>query len=237
MKTKAKKTSSTKTKTVDSEHRALSAIFEQNTHQCKDVVSQLKQVKDELHQATENKDWERVVQLKDTISLLKEELTKTRNHNNELDYLMNTGKILFNYYNTFDDDYKPNTVDEFKQLNSKSILNFFTQQGKQQPQQTQKPVVASPPQTSAKRGGLYEQYMEIVDKNFVRQFPSEDNTLCSYCKCRTKQVMPGEGITLCSNCNTVEKTLLEVEKPSYKEPPTEVTYYAYKRINHFRCLS
>ena len=28
--------------------------------------------------------------------------------------------------------------------------------------------------------------------------------------------------------------LIEHEKPSYKEPPKEVCFYAYKRINHFR---
>ena len=28
--------------------------------------------------------------------------------------------------------------------------------------------------------------------------------------------------------------VIEHEKPSYKEPPKEVCFYAYKRINHFR---
>ena len=26
---------------------------------------------------------------------------------------------------------------------------------------------------------------------------------------------------------------MEVEKPSYKEPPSEITYYSYRRINHY----
>ena len=28
--------------------------------------------------------------------------------------------------------------------------------------------------------------------------------------------------------------LIENDKPSYKEPPKEVCFYAYKRINHFK---
>ena len=38
------------------------------------------------------------------------------------------------------------------------------------------------------------------------------------------------------NLNTCvgTKYLIENEKPSYKEPPKEVCFYAYKRINHFR---
>ena len=28
--------------------------------------------------------------------------------------------------------------------------------------------------------------------------------------------------------------LIENEKPSYKEPPKEICFYAYKKINHFK---
>ena len=28
--------------------------------------------------------------------------------------------------------------------------------------------------------------------------------------------------------------LIENDKPSYKEPPKEVCFYAYKKINHFK---
>jgi hypothetical protein len=39
---------------------------------------------------------------------------------------------------------------------------------------------------------------------------------------------------ICNSCSTSVKYLVENEKPSYKEPPKEVCFYAYKRINHFR---
>jgi hypothetical protein len=43
-----------------------------------------------------------------------------------------------------------------------------------------------------------------------------------------------EGIMVCNNCFKSIQYLVENEKPSYKEPPKEVCFYAYKRINHFR---
>ena len=43
-----------------------------------------------------------------------------------------------------------------------------------------------------------------------------------------------EGICICNNCSKSMKYLIENEKPSYKEPPKEVCFYAYKRINHLR---
>ena len=43
-----------------------------------------------------------------------------------------------------------------------------------------------------------------------------------------------EGIQVCKLCHKQTSYLIEHEKPSYKEPPKEVVFYAYKRINHFR---
>ena len=46
--------------------------------------------------------------------------------------------------------------------------------------------------------------------------------------------MEEEGILICNKCSKNKPYLIENEKPSYKEPPKEVCFYAYKRINHFR---
>jgi hypothetical protein len=46
--------------------------------------------------------------------------------------------------------------------------------------------------------------------------------------------MDDEGILVCNLCAKMVPYLLENDKPSYKEPPNEVSFYAYKRINHFK---
>jgi predicted Zn-ribbon and HTH transcriptional regulator len=42
-----------------------------------------------------------------------------------------------------------------------------------------------------------------------------------------------EAILGCSKCGYEEFILVDSEKPSYKDPPREITYFAYKKINHF----
>ena len=37
---------------------------------------------------------------------------------------------------------------------------------------------------------------------------------------------------VCPNCGCEEKILIDCDTPSYKEPPRELTYFAYKKINH-----
>tara|TARA_A100001011_G_scaffold331182_1_gene357440 strand:- start:115 stop:741 length:627 start_codon:yes stop_codon:yes gene_type:complete len=43
-----------------------------------------------------------------------------------------------------------------------------------------------------------------------------------------------EGVLICNKCSNSVKYLIENDKPSYKEPPKEVCFYAYKKINHFK---
>jgi hypothetical protein len=42
-----------------------------------------------------------------------------------------------------------------------------------------------------------------------------------------------DGMMICEHCGHMEQVVVDSEKPSYKEPPPEATYFAYKRINHF----
>jgi len=46
--------------------------------------------------------------------------------------------------------------------------------------------------------------------------------------------MDDEGVLICNVCFKNVQYLIENEKPSYKEPPKEVCFYAYKKINHFK---
>ena len=58
--------------------------------------------------------------------------------------------------------------------------------------------------------------------------------VCSHCNKGEMVMYDSDGILICTNCSRITKYIIEHEKPSYKEPPKEVCFYAYKRINHFR---
>ncbi len=54
--------------------------------------------------------------------------------------------------------------------------------------------------------------------------------------CHKGELIPVEedGVMVCNICSRTTPYLVENDKPSYKEPPKEVCFYAYKRINHFK---
>lgn len=58
--------------------------------------------------------------------------------------------------------------------------------------------------------------------------------VCTHCSKGEMVMYDSDGVLICTNCSKITKYIIEHEKPSYKEPPKEVCFYAYKRINHFR---
>jgi len=58
--------------------------------------------------------------------------------------------------------------------------------------------------------------------------------ICQICNKGELIPLEDEGVLICNTCSRSIPYLIENEKPSYKEPPKEVCFYAYKRINHFK---
>jgi hypothetical protein len=92
---------------------------------------------------------------------------------------------------------------------------------------------APPPVFSREK--LLDSYLRIVDPESTRQGNSTTDTTWSECRvCATDMIFNiNEAYITCPSCGFQESVLIDSDKPSYKDPPREVSYYAYKRINHF----
>lgn len=86
-----------------------------------------------------------------------------------------------------------------------------------------------------KRLNNVQKYLSKQDHAFIT---IDDYTVrTDICKvCGEGELIPveHEGLLVCNKCAAGTSVLIENERPSYKEPPKEVCFYAYKRINHFR---
>jgi hypothetical protein len=75
--------------------------------------------------------------------------------------------------------------------------------------------------------------MSYVDSRFITDKNKEDDVeVCSTCNTQ-KLFVHAEGLMICEKCGVQDYVLIDCDKPSYKEPPKEIAYFAYKRINHF----
>ena len=80
-----------------------------------------------------------------------------------------------------------------------------------------------------------QQYLHNIDHSYINLDRYTYRTdICAQCKHGEMVPIDSEGILVCNKCSNFIVYFVENEKPSYKEPPKEACFYAYKRINHFR---
>ena len=86
-----------------------------------------------------------------------------------------------------------------------------------------------------KNSNIVKKYLSNIDDSFIDVNNFVNNSdICKFCYKGELIPLDDEGILICNVCFKNVPYLIENEKPSYKEPPKEVCFYAYKRINHFK---
>jgi hypothetical protein len=85
------------------------------------------------------------------------------------------------------------------------------------------------------RDKALECYLSALDPNNVQHeaavMSSLEENFGSCPVCDTEMLF-NETFLDCKECGYREYILIDSEKPSYKDPPREMSYYAYKKINH-----
>ena len=74
----------------------------------------------------------------------------------------------------------------------------------------------------------YDLYIEITKSDI------SDTSTCPECNDGEMIKSIYDGVLICNKCFSISKYLIHNDKPAYKEPPKEISFYAYRRINHFK---
>jgi len=196
--------------TVDSKHEELMNDFSKDEDTIKELRAELKQLKSVIKEnAFENID-EKLEHM-DRVRTIKQQIKKMKNRRKE--YLLDNAKYIFEY---FED--KKNIS---KNNNKKKVLNnFFNIEKKVEVEDTKLT------NTKMYLINVDDQFLDI--KDFV-----EEHDRCDNCGGELVHI-DYDGIVVCKKCSKQKQYLVEHEKPSYKDPPNEICFYAYRRINHFR---
>ena len=146
------------------------------------------------------------------------------------DYFFNSGQILYNYYDLQDKIQQGEKTGVSRIVKAKpgSVLAALQETSAQPTPKTASTQIEG-------REVLLEKYLQKVDpehaKTIVTSF-EDPYGVCEQCD-REMTFSTNEALFFCEGCGFQEFVLIDSDKPSYKDPPREVTYYAYKRINHF----
>jgi len=207
-KVKNKKTFSNKTVlTVDKKHNEMMRLFNKNEKIFKILETKKKGL---LEKINREQTITELVRYKDELFFVKKKMKNIKNEKKK--YLLNHSKDLYNYFET-----KKN---ESQQGNNKvKVINSFFSKTK---------IVKD-----EKFIGQNNSFLAKLDNTIVN---IDDYTYNSnICNCGGELIpVQYEGVKICNKCGIQKKYIIEHEKNNYKEPPKEVCFYAYKRINHFK---
>jgi hypothetical protein len=139
----------------------------------------------------------------------------------KVDYFLDNSRYIFDYFENKKDISIGNVVTN----KNKKLESFFK--------------INSSADTSnmieSKNNNIFQKYLSNIDETFldINSFLRQTD-VCQSCYKGELIPMDDEGVLICNLCFKNVQYLIENEKPSYKEPPKEVCFYAYKKINHFK---
>ena len=139
----------------------------------------------------------------------------------KVDYFLDNSRYIFDYFENKMDISTGNVVTN----KNKKLESFF----KINSSGDNSNVIES------KNNNIFQKYLSNIDETFldINSFLRQTD-ICQSCYKGELIPMDDEGVLICNVCFKNIQYLIENEKPSYKEPPKEVCFYAYKKINHFK---
>jgi len=204
---------------------ALQEEYEKLTNDCKTITDEIA--------------YEKVLQNR---KILSKEMDQRTEKNEVYEYFLNTGDILYNYYDIQEkiqngaeapvkqSGYKAKPGSILAALESAAAFSAISDFSLSTPK-----VVKQAQGELLRRDKLLEAYLLKVDPAHARGSHEIDNDPYGECpECKVEMIFSAnEAIFTCTSCGFQDFVLIDSDKPSYKDPPREVSYYAYKRINHF----
>jgi hypothetical protein len=210
------------TSSLDSKHKEFVNEF------IKDEFDTIPRIKEERYMLNkqlelENKlTIEQIMEIKDRIKDINETIKELKHKKNN--YFLNNSKYIFEY---FENKKNINNIEETnKVVTSKNQLLFNIFKIKQEKDKNI---------DENKNKNLVQKYLSNIDESFLDMNAFvRDSDICQNCYKGEMIPLDDEGVLICNICAVNIPYLIENEKPSYKEPPKEVCFYAYKKINHFK---
>ena len=206
--------------TLDGKHKEFLNEFSKNEN---DKIPDLKAEKKELELKLENPALtiEQKLDITDRIKEITSKIKELKSKKKE--YFLDNSKFIFDY---FENKKNISSGTSSEVSNKNKLLNVFFKI-------KQDDTLNILNQT--KNNNIVQKYLCNIDDVFldVNSFVCQTD-ICQYCYKGELIPLEDEGILICNNCSRNIPYLIENEKPSYKEPPKEVCFYAYKRINHFK---
>ena len=239
-----KKASISKT-TLDAIHKE-----QLNTYLCETENLQIyKNELAEFEKQLEMPECKHIYELETKCAVLRSKINKVKDNDDLMNYYLKTGNLLYEYYNVQDKISQGNVIKN-KGKNRQGTIFAALEEAAANHKFSENVINFSDNNIHAvnavsnnidenisiyAREKLLDKYLQIVDPEIAKNFITDSEEKWSECPNCNKDMIfnMNEAYISCADCGYQDFVLIDSDKPSYKDPPREVSYYAYKRINHF----
>ena len=203
---------SNKTVTLDTKHKEKMTQFKNiKANTIPELKKEKKKIIKMLNKTTH---FEEKLILNEKLKSIKKEINKLGSR--EKDYLLDNIGYVFDYF-----EKKKNVTTDINK--TKVLHSFFNKSNYENITHPENDV------------NYVKRYLENIDETLIDLDDYKKNIDTCDNGCNGELIsVEQEGVKICNKCGKRKQYLLTNDKPSYKEPPKEVCFYAYKRINHFR---
>jgi len=223
-------TSNKKTKkkictTIDEKHTEMMQSFNVDENErIPRLMNELTQLKSKLK--TQKYTIDKHMEILDRIKTIHNEIKELKYRKKK--YLLDNSKYIFHYFENKKEIAKGTAVNQ-----NKTILNDFF---KIKTSNNQEEDIESNDKYKLSKQ-TYQFYWKNVNNEIANIQDYIQNTeQCCYCHRGEFIYQEDEGVLLCNNesCGKFITHIIDSFKPSNKDPPNEISYTAYIRLNHFK---
>jgi len=209
--------------TLDTKHKEFLNEFSKDEEIIFDNKFEMSELKTKLQENSNELTIEEKLEMNDRIIELKENIKETKIK--KKDYLLDNSKYIFEYFEN-KKNISTGVKSESVSNKSKIVNNFF---------KIKEEIDNESNLIKKYNNNIVLKYLSNVSDDFldINNFVYQTD-ICQFCHKGELIPLEEDGIMICNICSRSIPYLIENEKPSYKEPPKEVCFYAYKRINHFK---
>jgi len=212
--------------TIDEKHKEMLRSFEEiETVTIPALNIEKKELKSKILTLKEHQ-IDVYLDIKDKIEQIKTQIKELRNRKKR--YFLDNSKYIFQYF----EQKQQISNSASSSTQNVNILNSFFKIKSKTPEND---TLASEKYAQSKK--LYMKYWQNVNNEIsnIQNFIISSN-VCQLCHKGELIPQDEEGILICNNeeCGKFITYIVDSSKPTNKEPPNEVSYTAYIRLNHFK---
>lgn len=212
--------------TIDIKHTELLDTFHKiETETIPKLLAEKDELKEKIKTLSKSQ-YDEYMDMRDRIKYIQQEVKSLARQKKE--YLLNNSKHIFDYF----EQKKQISVDSNTLNQNSNVLNSFFKI---------KAIQSSSADPNNDKYAKSKQSYQHFWRNVTNEIANIQDFIVSTDVCETchhGELIPQdeEGILICNNtaCGKFVTYIVDSSKPTNKEPPNEVSYTAYIRLNHFK---